>query len=85
MTGRKGRVGLYEVLFISDPLRDAIERQATLKEMQEATSPSSFVSMKRYARLVMEKGLAAPEDLSAIFPPAPTAGGPPQPRAAVPE
>ena len=68
MTGRRGRVGLYEVLYITDPLRDAIERQATLKEMQEAAPPSSFVSMKRYARIVMEKGLAAPEDLAALFP-----------------
>lgn len=70
MTGQKGRVGLYEVLVMSPALRDAIEHGATLLEMQKAAPQESFISMRRYARFVMDKGLISAKDVLELLPPA---------------
>jgi type II secretory ATPase GspE/PulE/Tfp pilus assembly ATPase PilB-like protein len=68
MTGHRGRIGIYEVLLISDSLRETIEHAASLHDMHQATPPGTFLPMRRYARHVMEKGLVSPEDLIATFP-----------------
>lgn len=68
MTGLKGRVGLYEVLVMSPELRDVIERGATLLEMERAVPPGTYISIKRYAKFVLDKGLVAAKDLLEILP-----------------
>src|SRR5262249_45035833 len=50
MTGRKGRVGIYEVLVISPALHDVIERGGALHEMEEAAPKGTFLSSRAYAR-----------------------------------
>ncbi len=70
MNGTKGLVGLYEVLVVTLPLRNAIERGATLQEIEQSAPPACYISMKRYAKYLLEKGLVAPKDLLEIFPPA---------------
>jgi type II secretory ATPase GspE/PulE/Tfp pilus assembly ATPase PilB-like protein len=70
MTGRKGRLGLYEVLVMTPELREAIESNATMAELQRAAPAGSFVSMRRYARFAINKGLVDPRDVLEILPPA---------------
>lgn len=69
MTGFKGRIGIYEVLSVGRTLRDAIELGGTLTEIERATPPGSFVAMRDYARLALEKGLVSARDLLQILPP----------------
>ena len=73
-TGYKGRIGLYEVLVMTPQLRDGVERSATMAELQKAAPPGSYISMRRYAKFVMDKGLVSPKDVLEILPPAATAG-----------
>lgn len=69
MTGYKGRLALYEVLVMTPPLQAAIESGATTSELEKAVQPGSYVSMRRYARFVIEKGLASPKDILEVLPP----------------
>jgi type IV pilus assembly protein PilB len=73
MTGVKGRLGLYEVLVMTPELREAIEKGATVAELQRAAPAGSFISMRRYARFVMDKGLVNPNDVLEILPAAASA------------
>lgn len=68
MTGRRGRVGLYEVLVVTPELREAIEREESGVQLEKMVSPGSYLSMKSYARFVLEKGLASAGDLIEILP-----------------
>jgi len=70
MTGFRGRIGVYEVLSVGRGIRDTIEMGGTLAEIERATPPGSFVSMRDYARLLLQKGLVSPRDLLQILPPA---------------
>jgi type II secretory ATPase GspE/PulE/Tfp pilus assembly ATPase PilB-like protein len=66
--GIKGRVAVYEVLIVMPPLQRAIESERPESELLEAISPGSYVSLARYARHLLEQGLASADALSAIFP-----------------
>lgn len=68
MTGTTGRVGVFEVLVMTPSLRDAIEHSASMPEMEAATPAESYVTMRRYARHLLEQGLASAEDLLELFP-----------------
>jgi type II secretory ATPase GspE/PulE/Tfp pilus assembly ATPase PilB-like protein len=68
MTGLKGRLGLFEVLVVTPELRDAIEQNGTLAELQRAAPPGSYISMRRYAKFVLDKGLVSAKDLLEILP-----------------
>ena len=70
MTGRKGRLGLYEVLVMTPELREAIESNATMAELHRVAPAGSFVSMRRYAKFAISKGLVDPKDVLEILPPA---------------
>lgn len=69
MTGYKGRLALYEVLVMTPPLQAAIESGASTSELEKAVQPGSYVSMRRYARFIIDKGLASPKDILEILPP----------------
>ena len=68
MTGLKGRLGLYEALVMTPALRDAIEKGATLLELQGAAPADSYVSMRRYAKFVLDKGLVSARDVLEVLP-----------------
>jgi type II secretory ATPase GspE/PulE/Tfp pilus assembly ATPase PilB-like protein len=72
MSGYRGRLALYEVLVTTPALQIAIERGATAAELEKAAAPESFVDMRRYARYVLEKGLASARDVLEVLPPQPT-------------
>lgn len=68
MNGYKGRIGLYELLLMSDVLRDAVESEATLSELRMSAPAGTYVPMHRYARLVLTKGLASVKDVLDLLP-----------------
>jgi type II secretory ATPase GspE/PulE/Tfp pilus assembly ATPase PilB-like protein len=73
MTGLKGRLGLFEVLVMTPELREAIELNATMAQLRAAAPAGSYISMRRYAKFVMEKGLVNAKDVLEILPPAASA------------
>jgi general secretion pathway protein E len=68
MTGAKGRIGLFELLRVDPSLREVFEHGATLQELEENTTPDIYISMRRYAKHLMEQGLASPPDFLHVFP-----------------
>jgi type II secretory ATPase GspE/PulE/Tfp pilus assembly ATPase PilB-like protein len=68
MTGAKGRIGLYEVLVISPEVREAIENDESLTQLERSAPASAYLPMQRYARFVLEKGLASVSDVLRVFP-----------------
>lgn len=73
MTGLKGRIGLYEVLVMTPTLREAIENEASMAALHAAAPPGSYISMRRYAKFVLDKGLVNARDVLEILPPVATA------------
>jgi general secretion pathway protein E len=66
--GELGRIGVFEVLTVNDPLRDLIEAGAPWAEMKNCLTPDVFIPMAYYSRLLLEEGLVAPERIGEIFP-----------------
>ncbi len=66
--GELGRAGAYEILTVSDQMRDLIERNAPWSEMSDALTPQTFLPMIRYARFLIEEHLASPERIRELFP-----------------
>ncbi|MFO0969350.1 MAG: ATPase, T2SS/T4P/T4SS family [Gemmataceae bacterium] len=67
--GDLGRVAVYEMLIIKDYLREMIEREAPVTVISSVLSPADFISMKRYARYLLQEGLVSPDAVARIFPP----------------
>ena len=63
-----GRVAVYEIMLITDRLRDLIDRSATRNELEQALDPRYFFSFARYCRFLLKQGLVSPEDAEQIFP-----------------
>lgn len=66
--GRRGRLGLYEVLVMTPELQGAIESGASFAEMQAVIPAASYLPMRRYAGKLLNRGLVAPEDIYPLFP-----------------
>lgn len=67
-SGEKGRVGAYEIMLVTDELRDLIDRSATRNQFEKALDPNFFFSLARYCRFLLKQGLVAPEQVEQIFP-----------------
>ena len=55
-TGYKGRQGIYEILVVSKPLKEAILRQATTPELREIGIKEGFQTMKDMGRRLIASG-----------------------------
>ncbi len=66
--GESGRVGVYEVMFVTDQLRDLIDRGAPRRAFENALDPQYFFSFPRYCRFLLKAGLVAPERVERILP-----------------
>jgi type IV pilus assembly protein PilB len=66
--GEKGRVGVFEMLSISDDLRDMIDRAAPASDMEGHLSDDCFLSFRRYCRYLLAEGLVAPDRIVRLFP-----------------
>ena len=55
-TGYKGRQGIYEILSVSKPLKEAILRQATTPELREIAVKEGFQTMQDMGRRMIANG-----------------------------
>ena len=55
-TGYKGRQGIYEILVVSKPLKEAILRQATTPELREIGVKEGFQTMQDMGRRLIASG-----------------------------
>lgn len=62
-TGYRGRVGIYEQLFVDDDLREAIARNASSSEMRALAEPQGFRTLWSIGLGLVEQGLTSPEEL----------------------
>ncbi len=63
-TGFKGRIALYELLVVSDPVRDAITNSTDLAVIRAAArSSGALIEMARYAGVLVAMGLTAPGEV----------------------
>jgi type II secretory ATPase GspE/PulE/Tfp pilus assembly ATPase PilB-like protein len=66
--GEIGRVGIFEILKVSEQLRGLIEESESFTRMHESLGPNNFIPMTAYSRLLLEEGIVAPERVREIFP-----------------
>lgn len=66
--GFKGRMGVYELLVVSQPVREAIARGADAAELKAAASDGSWVPLSRYASFLLNEGLTVPSEILRILP-----------------
>ncbi|MEK7097563.1 MAG: ATPase, T2SS/T4P/T4SS family, partial [Patescibacteria group bacterium] len=62
-SGYKGRVGLYEVLEISDHIKDLILKKATYKEIDEAARVAGMTSMLEDGFIKATQGYTSIEEI----------------------
>ena len=55
-TGYKGRQGLYEILVVSKPVKEAILRKATTPELREIAIKEGFQTMQDMGRRLIANG-----------------------------
>lgn len=62
-TGYKGRIGVYEILRMSDEVRDGITAGKTKKELREMLRDENFVSLKHNAERLIEEGITTIDEV----------------------
>ena len=65
-TGLRGRAGVHELLTITDAVRDAILRGASIHELRRAAAESGMNSMKDSAFRLVEKGETTLEEVMRV-------------------
>ena len=55
-TGYKGRQGIYEILVVSKPIKEAILRKATTPELREIALKEGFQQMQDMGRRLIASG-----------------------------
>jgi type IV pilus assembly protein PilB len=62
-TGYRGRLGVHELLTLTGPIRELIEREATLVELQEAAIGSGMTSLLADGRAKASMGLTTVQEV----------------------
>lgn len=65
-TGYRGRIGVFEMLEITDDLRRMINRKASAFEMREEARKKGFKTMFEYGAELVQKGITTPEEVLAV-------------------
>jgi type IV pilus assembly protein PilB len=65
-TGYKGRVGIYELLVVSEELRDLVTRGPTLNELRAAAKASGMRTLREDGLLKVAAGLTTLEELMRV-------------------
>jgi general secretion pathway protein E len=66
-TGFKGRIGIYEILKMTSPVRLAINRKASEAEIIKAAATSGFTSLVEDARSKIRDGVTTPEEVLRVI------------------
>jgi type IV pilus assembly protein PilB len=61
--GYKGRVGLYEVLKVTQPIRSAIIKKANTDEMREVAKKNGMMTLKDYGVMLLKEGLTTVDEV----------------------
>jgi type II secretory ATPase GspE/PulE/Tfp pilus assembly ATPase PilB-like protein len=67
-TGYRGRVGIYEMLLIEGPIRDAIHSNARAEEISDLARAAGFKSMQEDALEKVKRGLTTLEEVQRVVP-----------------
>src|SRR5438477_646441 len=62
-TGKKGRIGLYELLTMNDDLKRAVANGAKTDEIRDIARASGMRTLKEYAMLLMADGLTSVDEV----------------------
>ena len=62
-TGKKGRVGIYELLTMNDDLKRAVANGAKTDEIRDIARASGMRTLKEYAMLLMADGLTSVDEV----------------------
>jgi type IV pilus assembly protein PilB len=62
-TGKKGRVGIYEILVMSDDLKRAVARGARTDEIRTLAMQAGMLTLKEYAMVMMAEGLTSVDEV----------------------
>ncbi len=65
-TGYKGRVALYEVMPISDTLKDLITREATTQEIKEQARKEGMKTLREVGLIKVKQGITTIEEVSRV-------------------
>jgi type IV pilus assembly protein PilB len=66
-TGFKGRIGIYEILKMTMPVRAAIGRKATEADIVKAATTSGYMSLLEDARSKIRAGITTPEEVLRVI------------------
>lgn len=64
--GVKGRVGIYEVMRITPPLRQLIARGANAEDTHAAAVAGGMIDLKAYSALLLAQGLTSIEEVTSV-------------------
>jgi type IV pilus assembly protein PilB len=62
-TGKKGRVGIYEILTMNDDLKRAVARGARTDEIRTLAIQEGMLTLKEYAMVLMAEGLTSVDEV----------------------
>ena len=62
-TGKKGRVGIYELLTMTEELKRAVARGAKTDEITKIATEGGMMTLKRYAMILMAEGLTSLDEV----------------------
>jgi type IV pilus assembly protein PilB len=62
-TGKKGRVGIYEILVMNDELKRAVARGATTDEIRALAIANGMKTLKDYAMILLAEGLTTVDEV----------------------
>jgi type IV pilus assembly protein PilB len=62
-TGKKGRVGIYELLTMTDELKRTVAAGAKVDELRELARRSGMKTLKEYAMILMAEGLTSVDEV----------------------
>ena len=62
-SGKKGRVGIYELLTMNDDLKRAVARGAKTDELRDVARAAGMMTLKEYAMFLMAEGLTSVDEV----------------------
>ncbi len=65
-TGYRGRVGVFELLEITDSIRHMINKRASAFEIRQEARNNGFKTMLEYGIYLVEQGITTPEEVLAV-------------------
>ncbi len=65
-TGYRGRIGIFEMLEITDNLRALINKRASSYDIKEAARKEGFRTMFEYGANLVEKGITTPSEVLSV-------------------